>query len=298
VIAEPGDAESTTLYSRNCDTPFIAASLYKLILIADFYRAREDGSISLEQPITLLPEYFGEAGAVPEGDSYFDVTAVWAEVTIHEAIFAAGAYSSNVAARALLALTDMASLEATIRTLGLRQTRLFLEREKAQTWLESSTGSDDRPADADTARRFILQAAQEGPVNLTTPCDMARYFALLSRGELVSPAASAEISAILAQQAVDDRFPVLLPVGTELIHKTGNLDFVVHDAGIIDGAQGPVILIAMTESTPDEMLPTAIIQRLALIAYGDFDVPPIDESTTTGGAIPPPPAVPPGGAGD
>jgi hypothetical protein len=52
-----------------------------------------------------------------------------------------------------------------------------------------------------------------------------------------------------------------------MAHKTGNLDHVVHDVGVIFAPDGPVILAAMIEAPPDDARATELIQRLALIAY-------------------------------
>jgi beta-lactamase class A len=83
------------------------------------------------------------------------------------------------------------------------------------------------------------------------------------------------VTDILIRQVVDNRFPVLLPADTKLIHKTGNLDFVVHDVGVIYGLNGPMILIAMAQAPSNEDRATQVEQRLALIAYGDYNVPPV-----------------------
>jgi hypothetical protein len=63
-----------------------------------------------------------------------------------------------------------------------------------------------------------------------------------------------------------------------MAHKTGTLDHVVHDTGILYAPDGPVILIAMSEATPDDDHAFQIIQRLALIAYGTYEIPPFSES--------------------
>jgi beta-lactamase class A len=91
---------------------------------------------------------------------------------------------------------------------------------------------------------------------------------------------SAAILDILKQQAVDDRFPCLLPFETEMAHKTGNLDHVVHDAGIIWTPDGPVILVAMVENAEDDAIASQVIQQLALIAYHDLDEPALANEVT------------------
>ena len=85
----------------------------------------------------------------------------------------------------------------------------------------------------------------------------------------------------MRDQAVDDRFPCLLPLGVEMAHKTGNLDHVVHDVGIIWRPEGPVLLIAMIEDPPDDAEATLVIQRLAAIAYGVDPVPSMADAFAT-----------------
>ncbi|MER3438939.1 MAG: hypothetical protein C4346_15860 [Chloroflexota bacterium] len=268
VMARP---EGGILVSRNADTPFIAASLYKLILMADIYRRIEAGELALSDPLVLRREYFPAAGELPDG--YWGEDAIGSSVTVEEALFATGAYSSNIGARALLSLTDTASLDAMAQRLGLTSTHLFVaDLDRIAHW-PPQPGPDSPGADLRVAIDFITTSAAEGPVNITTPRDMARFFDLLWKGEVLSPSVSAEILHILSQQAVDDRFPFLVPPSAILAHKTGNLDHVVHDVGIIQAPDGPIVVAAMIEAAPDDDRATQIIQRLALIAYGRYDVP-------------------------
>jgi beta-lactamase class A len=102
---------------------------------------------------------------------------------------------------------------------------------------------------------------------LTTPADIGHFFALLLQGEVVSESASAAIYQILDQQAVSDRIPQLLPFNTKTVHKTGNLDQVVHDAGIIYTPRGPVILAALVQADPDDAQATLVIQQLARMVF-------------------------------
>jgi beta-lactamase class A len=157
-------------------------------------------------------------------------------------------------------------LQATADAIGLQHTHLFVDPADLPDW-PPAPGADAPPDDLATAVAFVEAQARDSPVMLTTPRDMATYFQRLLAGRIVSGEASFAIYGILARQVVDDRFPVLLPPGTGMAHKTGNLDHVVHDVGVIFAPDGPVILAAMIEAPPDDARATELIQRLALIAY-------------------------------
>ena len=110
-------------------------------------------------------------------------------------------------------------------------------------------------------------ADADSAYNVTTPADMARLFHLLLDGAVVSPEASQEMLDLLAQQTITDRLPVLLPPGTRVAHKTGNLPGIVHDAGVIYAPAGPVIVAVLSEDAKDEWAVMELAREVAAIAY-------------------------------
>ena len=265
-------ADGAVLYSKNSETPFVSASLYKLVLLADIYRKIESGVIDKTKTITVLAGDFDPDNGE---DSYFTQKNVGEAFTVERLLFATGAYSSNVAAKMLLTMTDPADLANEAALLGMTGTHLFVNPADIASW-PPSAAPDSSTGEVATAVAFDVADAGDSTTNLTTPADMARYFQLLLAGKIVSQSASSQILGTLKSQVIDDRFPVLLPDGAEMAHKTGNLDYVVHDVGVIYAPTGPVILIAMVEADSDDNIPTEVEQRLALIAYGDLEVPPVD----------------------
>jgi beta-lactamase class A len=81
---------------------------------------------------------------------------------------------------------------------------------------------------------------------------IGRYFTLLAQRKLVSPAASDRMLARLERNQINDRLPSQLPAGTVVAHKTGNLGFVTHDAGIIYTPSGPRVVVGLTANTDEE----------------------------------------------
>ena len=88
--------------------------------------------------------------------------------------------------------------------------------------------------------------------NTATARVIGQYFTLLAQRKLVSPAASDRMLARLKRQTINDRLPAELPAGTVVAHKTGNLGFATHDAGIIYTTSGPRVVVGMTANTDEE----------------------------------------------
>ena len=276
ILMEP---DGTLLYNRNSETPFVSASLYKLILIADICKAIQEGRLFLDTPLYVDWSYFPDSDGT---DSYFSIEFAGYETTVEEALLATGAYSSNVAAHALLTLTSPEELNAAAQDLGLTGTFLFQDPTTIPEW-QPVAMEDSTAADIALSEEMIRTYSTDGRVNLTTPRDMALFFQLLLSGDVVNTSVSKMIIEILQQQQITNRIPALLPPDTKTIHKTGNLDFVIHDVGIVYGPDGPVILVAMAQGQSNDDRAIAIEQRLGLIAYGQLDVPPMPEGTPIAG---------------
>jgi beta-lactamase class A len=262
VVLDPG---RNLVYSRNSGVPFISASLYKLPLMAHIYLLIERGHLHLTDTIPLQEVFWAEGA-----DGYYDWSWMGMTTTVEEALFAAGAYSSNVAAWALATLTTWSQVEATARSIGMVDTYLYVSPYALPFW-PPAPGSKDSADAFVTAVSFIDSMAAWGPVMLTTPRDIATFFSGLLAGRVVSVGASWAMIDILSRQVVTDRFPQLLPEQAWLAHKTGNLDQGIHDAGIIYAGAGPVIVVGMTEATVDEWTAITTLQRLALTVYRAYE---------------------------
>lgn len=274
VITKPG---TPALYRRNADLPFLTASLYKLVLLADIYAGIERGVLDPDLALTLHRDYF--PGADEPVDGIYGEDAIGTSIPISEALFMTGAFSSNVASHALLSLTDNRSLEATARALGMRRTYFSVDPRELPDWPPVDLRSGDL-AELRQAVAFVETQAAGGPLMLTTPRDITTFFDKLMTGLVINARVSGLILEILKQQAVADRFPCLLPLDTPMAHKTGNIDHVVHDAGVIWTPTGPVILVAMIEDAEDDQVAAWSIQQLALVAYHGTSDPAIAANAT------------------
>ena len=257
------DPDGKTVFAQNPDLPFVSASLYKLVLLAQTFDRVEQGELALSDTVEILPEYFADANGE---DSYFSNQAIGYFAPIEELVYSAGSYSSNVGAQALISLTNMESLEEYAFTLGMSDTRY---RVTADELADLYGDSSETAADGDFARAmaFVGSFAGSEYVNVTTPGDIATFFHRVSTDTMVSPLVSWRIKQVLTARVINDRLPALLPATTAVIHKTGNLYGVLHDAGIIETPEGPMITVAMAQAVTDYNMTFSVEQRLGLLAW-------------------------------
>lgn len=270
LVGEPGvygvvvvGDEGKTLYARDADAPFVAASLYKLVLMVAIEAAAEAGDLTLDEEV--LVEGFG-----------------W--MTIEEALDRSITQSNNETALALWEVVGAEAINGAAAELGMDDTCVACETAALPGWPAATVGGGDRAA------AFVLDASTLGWINLTTPRDVARFYGLLLDGEVVDRRFSARMLRMLERQEVNDRFPVLLPSGTGIAHKTGNLPGVVHDAGVIETPAGPVVLVALSQDVPDECRAVLVLRRVAALVFaahgGDAPTEPVvGAATGCGGAI-------------
>jgi beta-lactamase class A len=261
LVIDPG---RNVVYSHNPTVPFISASLYKLPLMAHIYALVEQGALRLTDGIFMQDIFWSEGE-----DSYYDWSWMGTMTTVEEALFAAGAYSSNAAAWALATLTTWPEVEATARAIGMVDTHLYIDPAALPAW-PPMPGPGDSAEDLAEAVAFIDSAGFWGAAMLTTPRDIATFFSGLLAGRVISVEASWAMLDILSRQVVNDRFPWLLPEQTWIAHKTGNLAGVLHDAGIIYTGAGPVIVVGMAQAASDEWLAISALQQLAWAVFQTY----------------------------
>jgi beta-lactamase class A len=142
-----------------------------------------------------------------------------------------------------IVISDNAAALALVRRLGVPSIHATLDREQIGYFRFTPDGT------------------------VATARAIATFFVELARGSLVSSEASARMLARLGRQRIADRFPAALPTGAVVAHKTGNLGFATHDAGIIRGPGGALtILVVLTWGT-GEGKAVDLIKEIAALAY-------------------------------
>lgn len=252
VIGPDGEPQ----YRLNDDVQVQAASLYKLLIMVEVFQQIEDGRLALDQPVRLESGFFVEAGF----DDPFDDSYIGSEVPVEDLVRPMVMFSSNVAAYALLNLVGNANINATVAGLGLTQTEI--------RWMPAHRTGGAEPAKS-VARYAQVPPETPNPedaFNVTSAADMALLFRLMIEGNVVSPEASEAMLELLKGQVVKNRLPALLPPGAAVAHKTGNIDNVVHDVGVIFTPAGPAVVVVLTADAI-EWEAIEFMQELALLVY-------------------------------
>ncbi|HVX29358.1 MAG TPA: serine hydrolase [Nitrolancea sp.] len=273
VSVEIGLSDGTTLYQQNAEDLYDAASLYKLGIMVQVYKDRDDGTLTFDDPVTLSPGFFYESDEVYSPDT--DVgTAVPVEELLHNMI----TLSSNVAAEALLNLVGTDEVNQTMADLGLENTKILWSPVAGRSPDGRTTMALVDPSRSTRLVPIIARSIQplaelkpessaDGAYDLTTAADMASLFKQLLAGTVLSESTSAEMLALLAEQQINDRLPADLPSGTKVAHKTGDLDGLLHDAGVIYAPAGPIVVVVMTDEITDHDAIVDLMRQIAVLAY-------------------------------
>jgi beta-lactamase class A len=191
--------DETALWNERQRVP--SASLIKLPIMAEVLRQAQSGSYSLTRRIRVKQEDkvpFSILTLLETGNDY----------SLQDLITLMIVQSDNTAANLLIDLAGMEKVNCFLAGLGLSATLL--------------------------QRKMMDGAARRaGRENFTCAADMARLLELLYREELVDAPSSARMLEIMKQQLDTSMMMLQLPDETVVAHKTGELEQIDHEAGIV-----------------------------------------------------------------
>ncbi|KKQ37961.1 MAG: Beta-lactamase, partial [Candidatus Levybacteria bacterium GW2011_GWC2_37_7] len=101
----------------------------------------------------------------------------------------------------------------------------------------------------------------------STADDIALFFEKLYKGELANTQYTKEMLDLLKAQTLNDKLPKYLPKGTVVAHKTGEIDYLSHDGGIVYTPKGDYIIVVLSESE----FPSGAEDRIAQISKSVFN---------------------------
>lgn len=106
-----------------------------------------------------------------------------------------------------------------------------------------------------------------GNAPISTPRDIAIFLERLYKSELASQEYTNKMLGLLKMQKLNDKLPKYLPTGTIVAHKTGEIDFLTHDAGIVYTKNGDYVIVIFSESD----YPPGAKERIAQISKAVYN---------------------------
>ncbi|MEX0608947.1 MAG: serine hydrolase [Balneolaceae bacterium] len=234
----------------NVDDRFHAASTMKTPLLIEIFKQAEAGLFSLEDSITIINEF----ASIVDGSPYSMVVSedseedlygiIGKKASISDLTYQMITQSSNLATNILIEFVRPENVNKTMREIGADS-------------IDVLRGVED------------LKAYEAGLSNTTTAKDLLIIFNKIGSYSLLSKDSHERILSILKDQVHNDMFPVKLPEGTEIAHKTGWITNVHHDSGIIYLPDGQAfVLVFLSKNAPDT---EAVRDAAADIAKWSYD---------------------------
>jgi beta-lactamase class A len=224
-------------FSHNHDRRFVAASTVKIAIMIELFRRIDAASESLDTRHTMA------AADKSTGSGILAQLDDGLELTLGDFAYLMMSISDNTATNILIDRLGMAQINATMRSMGMRQSTLG-RRMRGRT------------------------RTTEEQENWAVPAEYAEVMSALFENRAASAGSCARMLALLESQQNDRRIARHLPkVETPRWgSKTGSLPGVVNDVGFIMTAHGPLILAIYCESPSDAHTGEQIIGDIAKAA--------------------------------
>jgi beta-lactamase class A len=229
------------------------ASLIKLPIMVETYWQAGEGKIKLDTKLTLTKDDKVTGSGVLTQN--FSDGATFA---LRDAMRLMIVYSDNTATNLVLDQIGIPSTNVRMDKLGLPNTRI-----NAKVFKGSTTS-------------IAPERTKKYGLGSTTARELVKLLELIDAGKVASPEACKEMVALLKKCEDKDSFRRYLPLAVEVAHKTGAVNEVRTDAGIMYLPSGPVAYCILTNKNEDQRWSAdnagqVIIAKIAREIYDQFD---------------------------
>lgn len=222
------DLKTGETFEYDADTPMPTASLIKFPVMVAAYDAVENGKLNLDDMLELKAE-----DKVPGSGILTNHFSPGAKISLRDAIHLMIVYSDNTATNMVL------------DKLGIPPTReLMAKLGYPETQVHSKTFRRDTSIDLERSKKYGLGS--------TTAREMAGLAEQVYNGKVVSKDASKKMMAHLFACADKSNVPRDLPRDAKVAHKTGAIEVVRTDGGIIETPHGPIAYCILTNNNKDQ----------------------------------------------
>lgn len=255
------------------DQLFQLASAFKIPIMVTLMREVGAGKLRLDQRVSLKrDERVPGSGVLQELDA-------GATLTVKDLATLMTIVSDNYATDLVLELIGgIEQVTAHMHELGLKDIHL-----RHTCWqllnhcvgmnepAPSAAGFDEYERREDTGEYEIILDVSQPTLenNVATPADLNRLLIMIAQKEILTPASCDLMLDILRRQQYNSRLPFLLPEGTKVAHKTGTVNAVVNDAGIIylPNGKGMIAITVLSRGVTEKSAAELTIARVARAIY-------------------------------
>ena len=228
------DLDSGAETGHGAYEPVVLASVFKVPVLIELFRRFDDGRLRPDARLDV------PVAGRSDGPTGLSVMADPIELSLRDLAYWMMSVSDNAATDLLVELLGTASINATLRDLGLTRTRVDGTCADIYATLRADAGDDDE-AEPDVERLRTARAMDpDRTLQSGTPAEITRLLAAIWRDEAASPSGCAEMRRILGLQAWPHRLRAgFTEPGYRVSGKTGTLAFWCNEVGVVeDGAGG------------------------------------------------------------
>ncbi len=231
------DLDTGNYLDINGDRIFPAASTIKLPILIAFFQDLDAGKVSLNDTLVMRRELMTRGSGTmqyrPAGTKFSALETVTKMITI----------SDNTATNMIIdRLGGIAKLNQRFRSWGLK----------------------------DTVIRNLLGDFRG--TNTTSSKDMVRLLAMIADEKILSPSSREQALEILRNTVTRTLLPAGIGPGADIAHKTGDIGFLIGDAGLITMPNGKRYLAGIYVRRPyDDVRGRNFIRQVSALVYKYID---------------------------
>ena len=239
------DLDNGSALNLHGDKVFPAASIIKLPILLAFFQDVDAGKISLDETLVMTRDVIvGGSGVLqdlPPGSKFSALETINKMITI----------SDNTATNMIIKrMGGLAVLNQRFRDWGLQKTVI-------RHWLPDLRGT-----------------------NTTTAKELIDLLSLLDAKKLLSPSSQALVLDVLERVKNRKLLVAGLGPGATIAHKTGDIGFLLGDAGLVAMPNGKrYLIVTLVTSAHDDPAARDYIQAVSRLVYTYLSQPPTKTST-------------------
>jgi beta-lactamase class A len=248
------DLRSGAAAGVDVDRAFPMMSVFKAPVAAAVLARIDEGSLSLQQSVTVTREQVMGGSAIPSIGAHFHGERM--SFTIEQLLKAAVSESDNTAVNALIrTVGGPGTVTRYLHEHGIDGMRVDVDEAGIAQVFHGLRPGEQAPAHESKAaaeQRYQsgYQAFLADPRNRSTPDAAIAFLRKLVQGELLSPLSTQRLLAMMEAQTIPNRLRAGLPAGLRFADKTGTSGSLgkrtaaFNDIGIIRWPDGRTVLVA------------------------------------------------------